>query len=318
MQRPTDSNSMKLEVSTGTGYVIVAHGEKAAVCSGYNVDEFLDTSYFSHWSGPVRVIGAVHNCYLIKQVFEKKAKYGDCMLQVCSPFLCPSFSHADRISLARKSNDWHMSILYEARDACENRTSTSGGWHVVDNDDYLIYNMIDHIIKSGKIDNQAIEMCTSLKIFKILSFIPHINKKSVTAVISSMIDPRWYISPSSVDDDPFENLLLHFGFDKKEATQKDERIREIVKSCWKTSDAPSNDNISFIWRTWLRYSKDESDIMASKKFLEFLYRNWLDLVSFVENKTGGEHLFCPDHFFESKSDMELYREYMQKVAENAC
>lgn len=320
MQRPNDSYSIKLELSTGTGYVIAAHGEKAATCSGYNVDEFIDTSYFRHWSGAVRIIGAVHNCYLIKQIYEKKARYGDCILQVCSPFLCPSFSRSDRTAIVKRSHDWHMSILYEAREVCENRTSTSGGWHIVDNDDYLVYKMIDHIIRTGKIDNQAIEMCSDLRIFKILSFIPHLNKRSVTAVISSVIDPRWYISPSSVDDDPFDNLLSHLGFDKdkNQITQKDEKIREIVRSCWKTADAPSNDNISFIWRTWLRYSNEESDIMASKKFLEFLYRNWLDIVSFPENKTGGEHLFCPDHFFESKSDMELYRNYMQKVAQNAC
>jgi hypothetical protein len=196
-----------------------------------------------------------------------------------------------------------------------------GGWHSISMLDYPTYAMLARMLRTNFVFDDAASTYYHLHpAYRALSFIPTISPEEVAKLLTTIIDPRWYVDLRLPERT--SKLELYLGLTPKIQTRVSDkaqilaRTREFrcanVLACWKTVEpdlidlaAPAN----FLYRIYrVAGGGTKGDLRASQAFVRYLRHNWL---AGLERRHGvKDGLFAPNLFFKSPTEIESYTQHM--------
>lgn len=308
-----DSETVKLHVSSD-GIVWYLDGDKMPTSSNTTIGDFVQHLVF-HNLEAVRLAGTHENAKLITALAAHRESTGKPhSLQICSPTICP---------IASRRADPEL-MLFDLRRNGSNLPNSMGGWHDLTVDDQVTYVLITMIEEAGGITEQIRNIFAIHPLYVPLTFIPHVNMDKCCLLASIIVDPRWFVSQT--DPDHLHKLFKYFGLDEKTQLELGAPVTstkvhgrcKLVLNAWKTTEAPANDNPSFLWRMWVS-TKDarRADLRTSQLFIEYLYYNWMNNLLYPARRSS-EPLFCPHLFFQSKYDSDAYLRHITEAEKYGC
>jgi len=180
----------------------------------------------------VHLMGSRSNAELIVALYDQKQKGNLADIQVATPLLCRSAEERRRPE----------EVLFRLVGFV--RSTSQGGFHSVNEDDYRAYALsaatMSQAGSPNPVTKDTLRMLRAHPAWKALAFIPHIDPVACVGLLSLIIDPRWYIDMCKPDNlSKLENSL---GMNPK--TQAGVTISghrrwrrhsqcALVRACWK-------------------------------------------------------------------------------------
>lgn len=302
-----DEIAIKLHTDND-GHVWYAKGIGPPTNSEQIVDEFMLSPVLAGIGLCVRVLGTQQNAELIAALYLRRHKGEIRALEVAGP----------QIVLAAATTDPRDAIIKMRGMAI---APACGGWHPVSMMDYPTYAMLARMLRTNFVLDESASTYYHLHpAYRALSFIPGLCPEEVAKLLTTVIDPRWYVDLRMPERT--SKLELYLGLTPRaqrrvsDKTQILKRSRELrcanVLACWKTADPASVDLTApahFLYRVY-KYAGGgpKGDLRASQAFVRYLRHNWL---AGLENRNGvKDGLFAPDLFFKSPAEIESYSRHM--------
>jgi hypothetical protein len=273
--------------------------------SGQILDTFLLSPVIGRLSTNIRVIGVPQNSELIASLYLRKARRELASICLAGPNICGSMLELDD----------PVTALMRMRDVYF--AASRGGWHEMTELEYSIYALLARQRRLPTwFDKTAQSFYEAHPLFKVINFVKDISHKHAIELITTIIDPRWYVDQRRPDNPT--KLALYLGLTPKtqnrvsDTTKLIKRGREFrcatVLNCWKNQDpetvdysAPEN----FLWRIWKQAGGgSKGDLRASQAFVRYLRANWLDIIS--QRRAGCDNFFAPRHFFKSDEEQQAF------------
>jgi hypothetical protein len=305
-----DDLTLKLHLDA-QGIVWYADGRGPPTNSEKTIAGFMLTPVFNKTTC-VRLLGTQQNAHLVTALFACKLKNQFTSIEVGSPLICTA---AQRTNPPR--------ALLAMRE--ERRAASLGGWHEVQVPEYHAYALISQMQKfKWKVDDHAKRLLKNHPVWKALSFIPHLCETSCCYLLSTIIDPRWYIDPrhpgrvsklnAFLGLTPYVAQVHDARRDKPGLPYcRNEDRYETVLNCWNNGQ-PKGDALklpeNFLWRIHLlTANQSKADLRVSQVLVAFLRHTWLDALY-----AGKQHepLFAPEHFFKRSTEVEAFKAHMTK------
>ena len=303
----SDETTLKLHTA-GDGCVWYVEGVGAPVNSGLPADEFMRQAVVTKRSTQLRLLGVARNVALIVELFKRKQSREIAGIQLAGPN--GVVDHLD---------DPVFTLLY-MRSLCV--APSRGGWHNMTLYDYATYMLMQHL----QTDQTAPTFRTSLElylrlhpVYKAFRFVPH-NTFMAAALISMIVDPRWFVDHRAPDRSSKLELFLGLTPKTQQRVSDGQRLLtsprqfrcSTVLTCWQNIDTPPVDTTApnaFLWRIqqfagggW------RGDLRASQTFVRYLRLHWLDS---LDTRPGcKDSLFDPNRFFRTQDELDAYRAYM--------
>lgn len=304
-----DASCLKLHIPS-SGVVWYADGLNPAECSNMRADEFLNSHIVSAINLSVRVLGVPQNAELITALYSRKKHKKLGAIHLAGPNVCESLLELDDAPLTfRRMRDSAMA-------------GSCGGWHVMTDNDASVYHLLlrqqQHADWFDVVGRLYYEMHP---VYKAVNFIPHINHNNVAELMTTIIDPRWYVDRRRPENPT--KLKLFLGLTPKtqrrvsDAAKIVYRGRDLrcakVLNCWKTVSPDSGVDFetpaNFLWRIYRANGGGaKGDLRASQAFVGYLRAHWLEGIA----AHGGKRpeLFLPDKFFKTAEERQAYYDKM--------
>jgi hypothetical protein len=306
MSSNQDEVTIKLHTAE-TGHVWYSKGISPPTDSKQIVDEFMLSPVLSGMGLCVRVLGMPQNAELLSALYLRRYKGEIRALEVAGPQM-----------LTASDNDPKLVIIkmrgLTLAPAC-------GGWHALSMLDYPTYAMLARMLRTNFVFDDAARTYYHLHpAYRALSFIPTIASAEVAKLLTTIIDPRWYVDLRMPERT--SKLELFLGLTPKIQTRVSDpaqilkRSREFrcanVLACWKMADPDTVDlatPANFLYRVYkIAGGGPKGDLRASQAFVRYLRHNWL---AGLENRLGvKDGLFAPNLFFKSPAEIESYTQHM--------
>jgi len=304
----TDENSIKLHVAND-GQVWYANGIDSPQNSQQSVDTFLLSSPLLRLTTNVRIIGVHANSEMITCLYLRKRQKELASIAIAGPNIC----------------DTPLELLDPYTTLMRMRSTmlpaACGGWHPITDADYITHALIAKVKRSGDwFDDSAKAFYSVHPAHSALSFIGNCSEQDAAMLLTTIIDPRWYVDRRMPDRT--SKLALFLGLTPK--TQKrvsdptklvrggrDLRCATVLRT-WKTSnpadinyDLPQN----FLWRIWRNAGGGpKGDLRASQAFIHYLRLNWLDTL--VQRHGLRDRIFSPKDFFKLDTERVAFVQHM--------
>lgn len=289
------------------GYVWRASGLFYPANSGKKVVDFLAT--VEERNTTFRLIGDARTAELISGLYGLRAKQRVGAVEVVSPRFFPQYCAEPPFN-----------TLLRMRGVVA--PASCGGWNEVDFAWFATYAMVARFFRGSDLSDGAVENYLKFHpVWRALLFMPKFNIDAVVSVLTTIINPRWFVDTRRPHDPG--KLFLYLGLtpavqarvsapDAFLATPREVRCAQVFR-CWATDDpAPAlTDPANFVHRVRERHDGSRGDLRASQKFVDYLRLNWLDALT---RRSGPQdRVFAPDLFFSSADEVAAYRLHMKAV-----
>jgi hypothetical protein len=303
-----DETAIKLHTAPD-GNIWYAAGINPPENSQQTLDTFLLSNLISRLNTNIRILGVAQNAELIANLYLRKRGKELATICLAGPNVCAAMSELNDpvMTLFRMRESWFPL-------AC-------GGWHEMTSVEYSIYALLSlHRRGRDLADNTSRIFYETHPLYKRLNFIGGISHKDATMLLTTIVDPRWYVDRRRADNAIKLNLFL--GLTPKiqnrvsDTTKLLHRGRDLrcstVLRCWKTQDpgvidfqAPQN----FLWRIWRAAGEGaKGDLRASQAFIRYLHANWLDIAS--SRKGARDGFFLPEQFFKTPAEQQAFATHL--------
>lgn len=299
-----DETAIKLHTAPD-GNIWYAAGLNPPENSNQTLDTFLLSNLVSKLSTNVRILGVPQNAELITTLFLRKRSKELATLCIAGPNVCESLEELTDPVIT----------LFRMRDVA--LPLSCGGWHEMTPVEYAVYALLARKQRGGDwFDASSRMFYEAHPLYKILNFIPGLSHKAAADLLTTIIDPRWYVDRRRADNSV--KLFLYLGLtpktqrrvsDTKTIIRRGRDLRcHTVLSCWKTQtpdnvdfNAPAN----FLWRIWRGAGEGpRGDLRASQAFVRYLYANWIDILTTRRGPRDG--FFMLDRFFQAPAEREAF------------
>lgn len=303
----TEEQTLKLQLDQD-GRVWRAYGiETPVVCDDLLV--YLD-DLRARQGLHIRVLGCKQNASLIVDLYQRYCSpRKDGLLEVATPAVCMDATELMDPSVA----------LYRMRQCT--RAPSLGGWHRVNDLDYPTYAIAAQYQKDGQFTEHIRRLFEIHPVQKSLSFISSLEQSAATALMSEIIDPRWFIDMRAPER--LSRLKNYLGLSPRYISDvvrdkvKSDRARrcQLAVFAWgwqketpDDMDAPG----AFLWRRYMAAGGGEKGLLrATQAFISFLARAWQGrLVSRSAQADVGD-LFTPDAILKG-SEVTAYKRHLVK------
>ena len=306
-----DETTIKIHTDDN-GYVWYSDGVGQPQNSEKTTEEFLRSAVVNKLSAQVRLLGVSRNANLIVEFFKRRQKKEIADIQLAGPNGCVADLHDPAHILLRM----RALIL----------SPSCGGWHSMTLGEYATYMLLAQMQK-----NQfefTVESSTYFKLnplYKLFTFIPAMNETACAALLTTIVDPRWYVDVRMPDRSSKIELFLgltpkvqRIVSDTQRVITKKRDIRcAMVLNCWKTrkpDEIDFNAPREFLWRVWRAAGEGAAgDLRASQTFVRFLRLNWLDYLDTRRGKKDG--IFVPTRFFKTPEEIQAFKSHMTSKKE---
>lgn len=309
MYRSIEEHTIKLHVAPD-GVVWYAKNISPPQNSGKIVDEFLLSPMISGANVAVRLLGTPRNAEFISTLYLRRHKKEIRTIEVAGPNILNSL---DDLSDPK-------SVLMQMRSA--EVAPACGGWHTVTVEDYPTYAMLARLYRSHFVFDAAAKAYLQLHpVYKAAMFIPGINQAALAQLLTTIIDPRWYVDKRLPERAAKLELFLGLTPQIQERVSQKSciltRTREFkcmnVLQTWKTQEPETVEltkPANFLYRICKAAGNGpRGDLRAGQAFIRYLRYNWLAV---LENRTGTKDgLFAPNLFFKTPAEIEAYAEHMK-------
>ena len=308
MATTTDENIVKLYVASDKR-VWYSVGIGPPINSAQTVDEFLFTPVIHGLSNVVRVIGVAQNAELISALYLRRNSGEIRGVELAGPNILHSFDELQEPNI----------VLSRMRSV--DIASAAGGWHAITMRDYPTYAMLARMLRNNFVFDDATAAYFKMHpARKALLFIPNIAEADAAKLLTTIVDPRWYVDRRAPDR--AAKLELFLGLtpqtqmcvsDAKCILTRTREFRcQSVLSVWKTQDVDTVDlhnPANFLYRVQkAAHGGAKGDLRASQAFIRYLRYNWL---AAIEIRPGiKDELFVPKMFFKTPAECAAYAEHM--------
>jgi hypothetical protein len=305
-----DENVIKLHTHAD-GRVWFAGGIGPTTNSEQLLDAFLLSPVLNGIGVQVRVLGLPQNAELISALYLRRYKNEINRVEVAGP---------NTLHTPEDIEDPHV-VIQRMRSV--DVPAAAGGWHTLSVHDYPTYAMIARSRRANfAFDDAAQTYLRMHPAYKALTFIPTLNEEVVAQLLSTIVDPRWYVDRKAPDRAAKLELFLGLTPQVQECVSAARRLlyknRElrcaIVLRAWKTVSVEEVDlkqPANFLYRIYnATGAGSKGDLRASQAFARYLRHNWLDALDGRRGTKDG--LFAPDLFFKTPAEREAYAEHMSK------
>ena len=282
-----------------------------AYCTGYLPEEFVTKNVFK--TAPVvRAMGSPGNSKLLLAMYERHKKapvLAKRQIWLASPSIC----HTEKVRTDPEE------VLYRLWQP-DTTARISANWHrmkSVDFNAYLLHLSVSNSNKSEGINDKARVVFQYHPAFDALSFFEYVDVPSVIFLLSSVIDPRWYVHADRPNR--LSKLLRFLGLTLKnfdDSYSGPERYNyaraSMVYSSWNGPVGRSVDYLSprnFLWRIYRHYGGGAlGNLRASEAFMRFVVLHWLQGLS-----DSSRRLFDPTLFFKTNAEIVAYNTHMTGI-----
>lgn len=303
-----DEQIIKLHTADN-GHVWYSSGIGPPVNSELISDAFLNTAVLSGFGVTVRILGLPQNAELITALYLRRHKNEIRAVEVAGMnVLYTPEELADPVAVLRRMRAVDIS-------------SAAGGWHVLSVNDYPTYAMLARMLRTNFVfDEPARAYFQIHPVRKAAQFIPTLSDAETAKLLTTIIDPRWFVDRRSPDRTG--KLELYLGLTPNvqkrvaDPTVILHRHREFrcasVLAAWKTKkpeEVDLHDPANFLYRISTTHRNPLlGDLRASQSFIQYLRYNWLDA---LHNRKGAQDgIFIPDMFFKTPAECALYAKHM--------
>lgn len=308
MQARADERVTKLYAAKN-GHVWYSAGIGPPVNSERIVDSFLLSPVVSGMGLCFRLLGIPQNAELICSLYLRQAKNEVRYVDVAGPNILNNFSELDNPPL----------VLQRMRSTT--LSPASGGWHTLTMHDYPVYALLAKMSRTGFVFDDAGQAYLRIHpAYKALTFIPTLSETDTLRLISTIIDPRWYVNRQQPDSP--RKLELFLGLTpaiqakvsdaQSLITKKREMRCHNVLSAWKTAMPENVDKQlpeNFLYRIYDHYGGGAiGDLRASQAFVKYLCDNWLTALDTRNGVKDG--LFVPGRYFKTPAERAAYSRHM--------
>lgn len=303
-----DEVALKLHTAKD-GIVWYASGIAAPRSSGQIADVFLLSPAVHKIGLRIRTLGVPQNAELITALYLRRRKNEIVTIEIAGPNICEAPDELEDPEL----------VIHRMRATA--LASACGGWHTVNDADYLTYAMISRMDRTGDaFDSTAAAYYQAHPVQQALSFIPTISPEHAARLLKTIVDPRWYVDRRSPERNG--KLALYMGLtpdvqkrvsDSAKLIHKSRDIRcSLVLETWKNrhpGGVDLADPRNFLYRVHKAAGEGvRGDLRASQAFLRYLRYNWL---AALERRVGAKDgLFAPDMFFKTPGEQDAYKQHM--------
>jgi|TARA_R110002051_G_scaffold305965_1_gene376284 hypothetical protein len=282
-----------------------------AYCTGDSPDEFVTKNVFK--TAPVvRAMGSSENSKLLLAMYERHKKapvLAKRQVLLASPMIC----HTEKVRADPEE------VLYRLWQS-DTTARVSANWHLmrsVDFNAYLLHlAVLDSKYAEGVTDKAKI-IFQYHPAFNAISFFENVDVDSVVSLLSSILDPRWYVHAERPNR--LSKLLCFLGltirnFDESSATLGGYNYDRacMVHSSWSGLDRRPVDYTSprsFLWRIYRHHGGgDKGSLRASEAFMRFVTLHWLQGLS-----GSSRRLFDPSLFFKTNDEVVAYNTHMTGI-----
>jgi hypothetical protein len=301
----SDETSIKLHTADD-GIIWYAAGINPPVSSNQTLDTFLLSPVITRPSTNVRILGTPRNAELIASLYARKRGKELTTICLAGPNICESMQElADPVL-----------TLMRMRDVCA--PLSCGGWHEMAENEYHIYALIARAQRTDDdwYDATARIFYESHPLYKAINFVAGVSHKDVAVLLTTIVDPRWYVDRRRADNRVKLDLYLGLTPKTQRRVSDDNKLihrgRDLrcfrTMSCWKTTTPDKvdfNDPACFIWRIWqVAGGGAKGDLRASQAFVRYVYSNWLDALTTRKGSQDG--LFMADKFFKTPVERQAF------------
>jgi hypothetical protein len=303
----SDETAIKVHTAPD-GNIWYAAGLSPPENSNQTIDTFLLSNLIGKLNTNVRIIGVPQNAELIANLYLRKRSKELATICLAGPNVCESLEELKD----------PVTTLFRMRDVI--LPTACGGWHEMTTLEYAIYALLARRHRTADwFDPGARLFYEAHPLYKILDFIPAISHKDTAELLTTIVDPRWYVDRRRADN--AVKLALYLGLTPKiqrrvsDVTQLIRRGRDLrchnVLRCWKTQDAETvdfNAPRNFLWRVWQSAGRGpKGDLRASQAFVRYLHANWLDVLT--SRKGSRDGFFMLDRFFQSPAERAAFADH---------
>jgi hypothetical protein len=307
MSHILDEITIKLHTAAN-GDIWYARGIAPATNSEQTLHSFLLSPPANGMGLIFRLLGVVENAELITALYLRKNKGEARAIQVAGPHHLRSTERADPAATLFKLRTIH------AAPAC-------GGWHSLSFYDYATYALLARMERNkSMLDEAANNYLKIHPIYAAASFIPTLNPLATAQLLTTIVDPRWFVDVRAPDNP--SKLQLYLGLMPAIQRRVSDtgalltRRREIrcanVLACWRPDDMAAVDMhnpANFLARAWQAAGGGvRGDLRASQLFIRYICQNWL--VGLEQRRGPRDGLFAPNLFFKSPAEMTAYTAHM--------
>jgi hypothetical protein len=308
-----DEQIIKLHTADN-GHVWYARGIEPPVNSELVVDAFLNSSVISGFGVTVRILGLPQNAELLSALYLRRHKNEVRAVEVAGPnVLHAMIELQDPATVLRRMRSVDISLA-------------AGGWHTVSTHDYPTYAMLARMLRTNFVfDAPAKAYFQIHPARKAALFIGTLSEPETAKLLTTIVDPRWYVDRRSPDRsgklELFLGLTPQVQARVSSATCILQRQREFrcanVLAAWKTKpveEVDLHDPSNFLYRIYVAAKGGvRGDLRGSQAFIRYLRYSWLEVLN--TRKGAHDGIFVPSMFFKTPAECLSYSEHMQKQEE---
>ncbi|NBT75173.1 hypothetical protein EBZ80_15230 [bacterium] len=307
-----DENVIKLHTHSD-GRIWYSSGLGPATNSEQLLDSFLLSPVLNGLGVQVRILGLPQNAELISAMYLRRYKNEIRVVEVAGP------------NVLHTPDDINDPQIVLRRMRSVDIASAAGGWHAVSVHDYPTYAMLARMLRTNFVFDDAAQAYLKMHpAYKALLFIPTLSDEVAAQLLTTIVDPRWYVDRRAPDR--AAKLELYLGLTPQVQARVSSpklltRGRELrcatVLRAWKTVPPEAVDltlPANFLYRIHKAAGGDaKGDLRASQAFVRYLRYNWL---AGLESRKGTKDgLFAPNLFFKTPAERAAYAEHMSKKAQ---
>lgn len=273
------------------------------------VDEFLRSPLWAEFGKTVRLIGTPQNAELISALYLRRHKREVAAVEVAGPNILNSKEDLTDPKV----------VLLQMRSV--GLSAACGGWHQVSMHDYPTYAMLARLNRANfTFDDAAVTYLQMHPAYKAAKFIPTLNEEALARLLTTIIDPRWYVDKRLPERaaklELFLGLTPQIQAHVSTPTRILKRSREFrclaVLNTWRVEDAVGVDltnPANFLYRVYnAAGGGTRGDLRASQVLVRYLRHTWL---AGLETRRGVQDgLFAPNLFFKTPAEIAAYNQHV--------
>lgn len=310
MSAVTDEVALKIHTDED-GIVWYSLGIGGVHNTGLIADTFLLQPVLHGFGIRARLLGTPRNAELITQLYLRRRKNEVVSVEVAGPNICESPDELRDPAL----------VLLRMRGT--QLSSACGGWHPVNEKDFLTYALLARMQRTHfQFDTATQAYLQAHPVYHAMTLIPTLDPERLAQLLIDIIDPRWYVDRRAPER--ASKLELYLGLTPRiqaavsnpDALLK--RPRElrcaVALGTWKTQsyhDVDTQDPKNWLYRVYAAAGGGpRGDLRATQAMIRYLRYNWLDA---LERRPGvRDGLFAPELYFRTPAEIETYREHMKQ------
>jgi hypothetical protein len=308
-----DEQILKL-YTANNGHVWYSLGIEPPVNSELIADAFLNSSVISGMGVTVRILGLPQNAELLSALYLRRHKNEIRAVEVAGPNVLHAMTELqDPATVLRRMRSVDIS-------------SAAGGWHTVSVHDYPTYAMLARMIRTNFVfDAPAKAYFQIHPARKAALFIGTLSEPETAKLLTTIVDPRWYVDRRAPDRSGKLELFLGLTPQVQARVSSTtcilQRHREFrcanVLAAWKTKpveEVDLHDPANFLYRVYVAAKGGaRGDLRGSQAFIRYLRYSWLEVLN--TRKGAHDGIFVPSMFFKTPAECLSYSEHMQNQEE---